>query len=159
MERTLITEPAETLLLRYGEDILSSPSFLKLKDYRHHENSNTYDHCVAVTLEAINFARKMHIKVIPSVLVRGCLLHDYYLYDHHGETRPRWHWTRHGVIAANNAIRDFHISAQEADMIANHMWPLHPLRFPFCVEGWILVLADKKVAIRDRVHAPVKTEQ
>ena len=153
MKRTYITEPPETVLLRYGQDILSSASFLKLKNYRHHEKSNTYDHSVAVTLEALSFARNMRIKVSPSTLVRGCLLHDYYLYDQHSEDRPKWHWSRHGIYAAQNAMRDFHVSATEADMIAHHMWPLHPFRFPLCVEGWILILADKKVAVKDRLQA------
>ena len=92
----------------------------------------------------------MHIRVHAPALVRGCLLHDYYCYDHHGPDRPKWHWARHDLTAAENAKKDFGIDATEADMIANHMWPIHPLRFPVCVEGWILILADKKVAAKER---------
>jgi len=155
IERELITGKEEEILLEYGEDILNSKSFQILKTYQHHFRSNTYAHCIAVTLKALRFAKKMHIKVDVKKLVRGCLLHDYYLYNHRSEERIPWHLTRHPKIAAENAQRDFNISLVEYDMIASHMWPITFLRFPICREGWILVYADKVVSIKERFQKVV----
>lgn len=150
IKRRIITESPEALLQQYGSAILNDPRFLALKDHVQHLNSNTYDHCVAVTMRAIEIARDLKIKVNPSSLVRGSLLHDYFLYDCHGPERPFFHLTTHGAKAAKNAMRDFGINPIEADMIANHMWPIDPIHFPLCVEGWILTLADKRVSIKER---------
>ena len=149
IERSIITEDPLELLLRYGRDILKHPKFLHLRDYKQHQRSTTYDHCIAVTLAALTTAKRRRFKVNAKILVRGCLLHDYFLYDCHQKGHPKWHWFFHGVHAAMNALHDFNINEVEADMIANHMWPLHPLRFPVHPEGWLLVYADKKVAIKD----------
>ncbi len=149
-ERRIITEPPEKLLLEFGSEILSSPRFLKLKNVTQHMRSNTYDHSVKVTLKALHLAKKMKVHVHPSALVRGCLLHDYFLYDPHGADKKRFHLRFHGIRAAKNAMRDFGINTVETDMIMNHMWPLHPFRFPICVEGWLLILADKQVSCTER---------
>ncbi|MBE6127439.1 MAG: phosphohydrolase [Erysipelotrichaceae bacterium] len=147
--RDYITDDPIAVLLRYGSDILRNPKYLKLKEYKQHQRSTTYDHCVAVTLSALKTAKKRHFKVNASILVRGCLLHDYFLYDCHEKGHPKHHWFLHGIHAAMNAMHDFGINEVEADMIANHMWPLHPLRFPIHPEGWLLVYSDKKEAFKD----------
>ncbi|MCR5349167.1 MAG: HD family phosphohydrolase [Bacilli bacterium] len=157
LNRRIITESPQDLLIQYGSEITQDPRFLALKDRVHHYNSNLYDHCVAVTLCALEVAKDLQIKVDPGSLVRGCLLHDYFLYDCHAKGHPWFHMTRHGMMAAQNAMRDFGINPVEADMIANHMWPLHPFRFPLCIEGWILTLADKKVSVKERFTKKKKT--
>ena len=81
-KRVVITEEPETILHRYGDDILSSPRFQGMKDYTHHQHSNTYAHSVSVALKALEIAKRKKRKVDPELLVRACLLHDYYLYNH-----------------------------------------------------------------------------
>lgn len=159
ISRELITEKPEEVLLRYGKDILESSSFQSMKFYNHHKRSTTYAHCVAVTLKAIRFAKEHHIRVDIKALVRGSLLHDYYRYNHRTGERMKWHLLRHGYVAMINATRDFNIGPIEQDMIANHMWPLHPFRFPKTIEGWILIWADKVTAVKDRYTLAVKTKE
>ena len=149
-DRQLITGPVEDYLQEYGKDILESESFLSLKTHMHHFRSNTYAHCVAVTIKALSFAKKMRIPVHIPTLVRGCLLHDYYLYNHRNEERIKWHLLKHPAIAAENAKRDFNLNSLGVDMILGHMWPINPFYIPVTREGWILLYSDKIVSIRDR---------
>jgi uncharacterized protein len=75
-------------------------------------------------------------------LVRGALLHDYYLYDWH-DPRNTGHATQHPLRALRNAEEDFGLTERERNIIASHMWPLPPTRIPKCVEAWIVCAADK----------------
>ena len=149
-KRVVITEEPEVLLHRYGDDILQSSSFQSMKAYNHHRNSNTYAHCVSVALRALEIAKKKKKKVDPEALVRGCLLHDYYLYNHRTEERIPWHLIRHPKVAAANAKRDFNVDETVERMIRTHMWPLTLFHFPTCRESWILMEADKSVSVHER---------
>ena len=149
-KRRIITEEPEELLHRYGDDILQSESFQKMKNYNHHRHSNTYAHCIAVTLRALAYCKRKKKKVDPEALVRGCLLHDYYLYNHRTSERIKWHLFRHPLFAARNAKRDFNVDKTVEHMIKSHMWPLTPFHIPACRESWILMNADKAVSYWER---------
>ena len=157
-ERHIIKDPIVDVMHRHGDDIIEAPAFQAMKDYVQHTNSNAFAHSIAVTLEALRYAKENEIPVDERALVRGCLLHDYWLYDCHKKGHPSFHLSLHGLRAAKNAKRDFGIGPLEADMISNHMWPIHPFRFPLCMEGWILIIADKKVSIRERFSSKKKIE-
>lgn len=76
-------------------------------------------------------------------LIRGALLHDYFLYDwHDGEKERRIHGFTHPMTALRNADRDFDLTDTERDIIKKHMFPLTVIP-PTCREGWIVCLADK----------------
>lgn len=150
MEKVRISENAYELMYRYGDDILSAPAFKELAKNKQHHNSNTYAHLIHVTVLAVKIARWMRAKVDPEALVRSALLHDYYLYDWHDKpSRKKFHARRHGVYAADNAERDFHIGKRVREIIVNHMWPINPLHFPKGKEGWIIVLADKTATFQE----------
>ena len=151
-QRTLLRGTPEEYLKKYGSDILEDPRFLVLKTHTQHHNTTAYDHAVTVTLKALDIAIEQGLKVDAASLVRGSLLHDYWGYDCHAKGHPKFHLIRHDLRAAKKAMEDFGVNPIEADMIANHMWPLHPHRFPTCIEGWILVIADKKVSVRERFN-------
>lgn len=150
IERRLITEDPRNLIQEYGSDILESPSYQSMKTYNHHRNSNTYAHCITVALYALDFAKRHKIKVDVRALVRGCLLHDYYLYNHRTEERIAFHLLRHPGFAKRNAKRDFDVGPIEQNMIRSHMWPLTFFHFPLHRESWILMHSDNVVALRDR---------
>ena len=71
------------------------------------------------------FSKTIHLKVDRDSLVRGALLHDYFLYDWH-DRRPerRIHGFTHTGIALHNADRDFELNDIERDIIGKHMFPL-----------------------------------
>ena len=68
-------------------------------------------HCIAVAYYCYRLAE--HFKLLKSheaELVRGALLHDYFLYDwHKKDDGHRWHGFRHGKTAARNAKRDYRL--------------------------------------------------
>lgn len=137
------------ILFEYGKDILTSSLFENEKNFHQHGDFNVYEHSIAVTLLAINYAKKKHISVDISSLVRGSLLHDYFLYDWHIKPHPKHHANLHGEYAFINASRDFEINILEQLIIRTHMWPLHFLHVPSTREAWIVNICDTSSALKE----------
>ncbi len=135
-------------LHKHGHDILKSSNFYMTKDFIQHGDMTVYDHCLSVAERAIKLNRALHAKCQERDLVRGALLHDYFLYDWHkdgkekGNIHPKLHGFFHPSTALKNASRDFKLSPREKDIIKKHMWPL-TLVPPMCREAWIVTMADK----------------
>ena len=141
------SEEYKSIIRRHGSDILSSYEYLKLKSFIQHGNVTVYEHCIHVALCAIKLGRVLGVHCKERELVRGALLHDYFLYDWHnadspGNIHPKLHGFYHPGIALRNATRDFVLSEREKDIIHKHMWPL-TVNPPRCREAWIVCLADK----------------
>ena len=99
---------AEEMLWEYGGDILRSPTMAHERTIPQHGSTTCYDHSVAVTLCSIRLARKWGWDVDWRSLVRGALLHDYFLYnwrEHNGD--HKLHGFYHARKAMENAERDF----------------------------------------------------
>lgn len=139
-------------LLLYGGDILSSDGMQSEKQFMQHGSVSVYEHSVAVTrmaLAAAAFLRRLRVHVDERALVRGALLHDYFLYDWHVPDKShRLHGFTHARRALENAERDFVLGEIERNMILTHMFPLN-LRPPKYRESVILCLADKICATRE----------
>jgi uncharacterized protein len=88
----------------------------------------------------------MHVLRIPceeTSLLRGALLHDYFLYDWHTpDASHRLHGFHHPKKALENAQNDLRLTQKEADIIAHHMFPLTP-KPPRCREAVAVCLVDK----------------
>lgn len=135
------------ILRRYGKDLLEDSRFAVLKTFIQHGNVTVYEHCIHVALCAIRINKWLGVKCRPRDLIRGALLHDYFLYDwHKGDDpkniHPKLHGFYHPGIALNNATKDFHLSEREKDIIKKHMWPLTFFP-PRCREAWVVCMADK----------------
>ena len=135
------------LLYKYGEEVLSSKKYQGLKKYIQHGTVTVYEHCIHVALFALKINRTFGLKCKERDLVRGALLHDYFLYDWHdaeapGNIHPKLHGFYHPGIALKNAVKDYPLTECEKDIIAKHMWPL-TVKPPRCREAWIVCLADK----------------
>ena len=130
----------------YGGDILDSPGLSHEKTLMQHGDMSVYDHSLLVTERCVAFARAWHARVDMRSLVRGALLHDYFLYDwHEDDDSHRLHGFTHSIRAFRNAKRGFEINEIEEDMIRCHMFPLN-LRVPRTTEGRILCFVDKVCA-------------
>ena len=124
----------------------------ELRKFRQHGSVSVYEHSVRVAEMALKLARRFHLKVDEAALVRGALLHDYFLYDWHDPDPDRpLHGFYHPKAALKNAERDYGVSEREADIIAHHMFPLTPLP-PKTKEGALVCLADKLCAIHETVR-------
>ena len=140
-----------SLLRAHGRDILASQGFLSQRGHRQHGRVSVLQHEVAVALLCLRLARALRLRVNERALVRGALLHDYFLYDwHEKDASHRWHGFTHPARALKNASRDFDLGPTERDMIAHHMFPLLPGP-PRCREAALLCLADKLCALRETV--------
>ena len=130
------------LKMQMSDDIIlnmSNKSFLKIitaaaADSRlsktaffiQHGNTSCLLHCIAVAYYCYRLAERFKaLKGHENELVRGALLHDYFLYDWHipDENRPL-HGRYHPSAALKNAEEDFELSDMERDIIKKHMFPL-----------------------------------
>lgn len=140
------------LVHRHAADVLRSPGMDVERRCIQHGDTTVFQHSVAVTLTCVRMAQALGVPVYERDLVRGALLHDYFLYDWHvPDPSHRLHGFRHPYFARDNAQRDFGLTPVERDMVVHHMFPLVPVP-PRCREAWILCLADKCVASRETAH-------
>ena len=133
------------LLKEHGSDILTSENFDKTKDFIQHGSMTVNSHCINVAKYSLAISKKLRIRCNQRELVRGALLHDYFLYDWHDKDH-RDIWRLHGFfhpgIALKNASKEYDLTEREKDIIKKHMWPLTVVP-PRCREAWIVTMADK----------------
>ena len=137
----------DSIINLYALDILNSYGMKLEKKFIQHGNTSVFHHSLSVTRMCLKIVDKFNLDVSFSSLVRGALLHDYFLYDWHTSSNYL-HGFTHGRCAMNNAIRDFNISKIEKNMISCHMFPL-TLRVPKYKESIILCIADKICATEE----------
>lgn len=136
----------------HASDILDSYGIKKEKQLIQHGATSVYEHSINVTKECIKIAEYLNIPVDIKSLIRGALLHDYFLYDWHEKDKShKWHGFRHAKTALKNAERDFKLTEIEKNMIKTHMFPLNVIP-PKYREGIILCIADKIAATKETIE-------
>ncbi len=135
------------------KDLSDHPTVLRMKDYKQHGMTSTYDHCISVARVSYKLDRLLHSHCDRGALLRGALLHDLFLYDWHDPTTHEGlHGYRHADSALKNAIEHFNIGRKEQDIIHSHMWPLNITRIPKRREAWVVCMADKYVSLGETLH-------
>ena len=141
---------------RYKKEIVKHLSALmqegpieENKNYIQHGDVTVFDHCIAVAEYSCRIAEFLHLSVNRKVLIRGALLHDYFLYDWHDNANgPHWHGITHPGTALHTASEDWKLTPVERELIKKHMFPLTPIP-PTCREAWLVCLADKICAAKE----------
>lgn len=140
----------DTLFCEILREVSSSGRYAEMKNYYSHSDITVYAHSIAVARAAYEKAAKRGKKYDLRALVRGALLHDYYLYDWHDPNKGfRWHGFKHHRFALANAERDFDLSEKEKNIIYSHMFPLTFWCLPRSREAWLVSFTDKKIAWRE----------
>lgn len=135
-------QDAFTDFITYAQQLLQEESLQSMESFIQHGSISCYQHSIAVAYYSFYLIRKLHIRCNEQSLVRGALLHDYFLYDWHAdEAWHKWHGFRHPGFALHNAVRDFQISNMEQEIIKKHMWPLTIIP-PTNREAWIVNAVD-----------------
>ena len=71
----------QSIIMKHAEDILSCEQMDIEKKCIQHGSYSVYDHSLFVTSMCITLSKKLHLNVNERALVRGALLHDFFLYD------------------------------------------------------------------------------
>ncbi|MDE5539466.1 MAG: HD domain-containing protein [Bacilli bacterium] len=143
-------EVEDLLFKSYLEEIMQKKKFLKMNRYIQHGTTTCLLHSIAVAYFSYRLCKFLKIKVHEKELIRGALLHDYFLYDWHARYKPTKDVGLHGIIhpkiALFNARRDFKVNYLEADIIEKHMFPLtfYPPKYR---ESVVICLVDKFCSI------------
>ena len=123
-----------------------------------HGNTTVLLHCVAVTYFSLRLMKRLRLRYHKGSLLRGALLHDYFLYDWHDpDPSHKLHGFHHAQKALHNAEADFDLSEIEKDIISHHMFPLN-LKPPHTREGIIVCLVDKGCSLYETLRRNVYPE-
>lgn len=137
-----------------ASDILNSKNFNSTKEYIQHGNMTVNSHSLNVAKYSLALSEKLHIPCERKELIRGALLHDYFLYDWHSKdyvSPHKLHGFYHPGRALANASKEYNLTPREKDIIKKHMWPLTIVP-PMCREAWIVTAADKWCSLMETIH-------
>ena len=107
---------------------LSQKSHLRrMEKFTQHGDTSCLLHTIAVAYYSIKIAEFFGIKYKKRDLIRGALLHDYFLYDWHiKDPNRKAHGFSHAAAALQNAERDFALNAVEREHHCSSYVSLEP---------------------------------
>lgn len=131
--------------------LLKDDKVKEMERYIQHGNTTTLSHCIFVAYASYWLTKRLSLQVDLESLMRGAMLHDFYLYDWHDkkDARRKLHGFYHPGIALGNAKKHFCINQIEADIIERHMWPLTLTKLPRYRETVIVCTMDKICAVME----------
>lgn len=133
------------------DELSLSDNFLNNKNFIQHGNTSIYEHVISVAEYSLFLTNKYNLKVDKKSLIRGALLHDYFLYDWHIPRKGHLiHGFTHAKTSLLNAQKEFDLTEIEKDIIIKHMFPLNIIP-PKYLESWIVTYADKVISSKETV--------
>ena len=144
----------ERQIREMAPDILRSRNFNRMKEFIQHGDVTVNAHVLRVARCSIALSEYLHISCSRRELIRGALLHDYFLYDWHipdAENPHRLHGFYHPGLALQNAAKEYPLTNREKNIIKRHMWPLTMVP-PACREAWIVTAADKWCSLLETLY-------
>lgn len=136
-------------LKKHGAEILKSKNFKGSNKNIQHSDVSVMKHSMKVATTSLWLNRRFRINCEEKDLIRGALLHDYFLYDWHAPEHcglRNLHGFYHPGIALKNASKEYILSDREKNIIESHMWPLTFRHIPKCREAWVVTAADKYIS-------------
>ena len=132
-----------------AKELLASPKVQLMNQFIQHGETTCLTHSLCVAYLSYCFCIRFDLAVDYQSLIRGALLHDFFLYDWHEKgDRKGLHGFTHPHTALKNAKTYFTLTPKEEDIIKKHMWPL-TLSFPRYKESFIVSFADKYCSLQE----------
>lgn len=132
-------------------DLLNNETVQKMKFYKQHYDTSTYEHCFYVSYICFKMCKHLHLDYKSAA--RAAMLHDLFLYDWRNSKKKLnlkgYHAFVHPKIALENANKIFDLNNKEKDIIEKHMWPVTFFSFPKYPETVVITLADKYSALHE----------
>ena len=132
------------------QDLISNKTVQKMKEFRQHYDTSTYEHCFYVAYMSYKICKKLGLDY--KAAARAGILHDLFLYDWRNSSKllnlERKHAFIHPKIALENASKLFTLTDKEKDIIVKHMWPV-TLALPKYPESFIVTFVDKYSALQE----------
>ena len=136
-----------------AREILSFPLVQTMKKFPQHGKTNCLCHVIMVAENsywlALQQHRRLGVHIDYRAVIRGALLHDFFLYDWHDpHNGHRFHGLSHPYTAYDNASKYFYLNPIERDIIRKHMFPLTPIP-PRYLESLLVSFVDKICSIQE----------
>ncbi len=140
-----LTKADRDLFLDTIEPIIAKEEMQETKKLIQHANVSVFAHSLAVAAYSMKLANDLGWDIDKRSLIRGAVLHDFFLYDWHriNDIGDGLHGFAHPNTASKNALRHFELNKREIDIIRKHMWPLTFTKLPKYRESWLVCIADK----------------
>ncbi|MDK2813717.1 MAG: uncharacterized protein PWQ08_972 [Clostridiales bacterium] len=104
----------EPIIENVMKQLCENSRFPQTANYKQHGSLSVYEHSIDVARMSCRIASKLHFNVDYASLIRGALLHDYFLYDWHVRSKEhRLHAFSHPRKALQNACEDFELTPRE----------------------------------------------
>jgi uncharacterized protein len=143
MNLMVLSESEKNYFKSCSTELLKLDDVKPMKKFIQHANVSCLEHSISVAYYSYCICRKFNLNVDCKSIIRGALLHDFFLYDWHITKNPKGlHGFKHPITALENAEKCFELNEIEKDIIVKHMWPL-TLAMPKYKESFIVSFSDK----------------
>ena len=137
------------ILVGTANALLRSPEVRRMNGFLQHGRTSCLQHSLAVAYVSLCLRRLLHMRADRYSLVRGALLHDFFLYDwHEKHAGHNLHGWTHPATALRNARQRFALNTVEQNIISSHMWPFTLRRLPRSREAMLVNLAVQGVGVQ-----------
>ena len=115
----------QQIFLEIAMPICTREKVMLMHKFIQHGKTSCLEHSIAVAYNSFLMAETMGTEYDRESLIRGGLLHDYFLYDWHDKEHEhkRPHGFFHPSAALCNAKQDFILTRKEENIIQRHMFP------------------------------------
>lgn len=142
------------------QELHVSDRLIEMNQYIQHGNTSTFLHCLTVAYYSYLLSLRLPFGLDKRSIIRGAMLHDFYLYDWHlPDESHRFHGFHHPERALNNAKEYYDLTILEEDIITKHMWPLTITKLPSYKESILVCLVDKFCSLAETLHIPLKPKE
>ena len=146
----------EREFIKVIKELLEVDQVQEMMKYIQHGKTSTFTHCLIVAYLSYQYSLRLPFHYNTRSLIRGAMLHDFYLYDWHvPDQSHRLHGYYHAGFALKNARKYFQLNKIEEEIIEKHMWPLNISKLPLSKEAALVCAVDKYVSLAETFHIPI----